>query len=77
MSPRWSEDELRRYEQRTAVAIVPHAIVQAVGRDIPREKRARMNRTEALYALELEAKRQAGELLEWGFEDTKLRLGNG
>lgn len=35
----------------------------------------RMNRWEAAYALEvLEPRRLAGELAEWGFEDTKLRL---
>jgi len=33
-----------------------------------------MNKIEASYALELELRRRAGEILEWGFEDFKIRL---
>jgi hypothetical protein len=36
-----------------------------------------MNKTEAEYALVLEAQKQAGEILDWGFEVLALKLADG
>lgn len=69
---RWTEADLARHHGR---------MVGFAGRVLAPRLRVpgfdpRMNRTEAAYALELEARRVAGELLEWAYEDTRLRLGS-
>lgn len=73
-SLRWTEDELSRYQRRTAAAA--DQAEQIVAMCAP-AKRPRMNRLEAAYALVLEARLGAGEILEYGFEDTRLRLADG
>ena len=41
-----------------------------------RTQEDRMNKTEALYTIELEAQRGAGEITRWAFESLKFRLAN-
>ena len=38
--------------------------------------RGRMNKTEALYSMELEAQKRVGAIRDWKFEAVKLRLAN-
>ena len=66
---RWSEEDLRRHQRRTGTAPIA-----AVYEDCYRRG---MNKTEAVYALELETRRLAREIKAWRFEGTKLRLANG
>ena len=68
-------DELRRMgvpEDMIATAMVN-------GRPLPQPRHRsgrqdRMNKTEALYSLELEAARRAGEIQRWAFQPLKFRL---
>lgn len=45
-----------------------------VARGRPRHVAGEMNKTEAAYAAELEARKAAGEVAWWAFESVKLRL---
>jgi hypothetical protein len=73
---RWSEADVKRFEGRVgrladrteAVILSARKPIRLPGMD------ERMNKTEAAYALVLEAQRMAGEIAEWKFEGIKLRL---
>jgi hypothetical protein len=75
---RWTEKDLERFTARAgraadkAEAVILSALqpIRLPGMD------PRMNKTEAAYALVLEAQRRAGEIAEWKFEAIKLRLAN-
>ena len=49
----------------------------SVSTSSPKPRRGVMNKTEARYAAELEARALAGELSWWAFERVRLRLANG
>jgi len=53
--------------------------ISRMGLDVPRAntKARGMNKTEQAYAWELEARRQAGEILWWQFEGIRVRLADG
>lgn len=72
---RWTEEDLTRYRQgdpkvtnATKVVIAVRNPFRLPGMD------DRMNKTEASYAMTLEAQRLAGEFLAWKFEPFSLRL---
>ena len=48
---------------------------QALGK-VPISKPGRMNKTEAAYALHLDALRHVGQLDSWMFEEFRLRIGD-
>lgn len=61
----WTEADVRRMQP--AVSLPP-----ATGR----LAKPKMNKTESAYAQHLEALRAAGEVLWWGFEVVKVRIGH-
>lgn len=73
---RWTEKDLERIRGRVSsladkteeVILAARQPIRLPGMD------PRMNKTEAAYALVLEAQRMAGEIASWRFEAIKLRL---
>ncbi len=73
-------DEMRKTvekggSRRTAPVfevVIPVMTVKAIGKTEPRERP--MNKTEAKYAVRLEAMRSQGRILRYRFEAVKLRL---
>lgn len=76
---RWTEDDYRRFVARTRRAAdrIEGVIETAVIALAPAKPARYRNKTEAAYAAELEQVRLAGAIIEWGYEDAKLRLANG
>lgn len=60
-------------EEARAISRKPGPGRLAVGRR-PDQTRDGMNKTEAIYAAELELRKRAGEVLWWAFEPWKFRL---
>jgi hypothetical protein len=78
---RWTEEDLKRYQARSASAELPgtNVIVRGYAGAVAPISVAwcharEMNRTEAEYSQLLELRRLAGEIKAWGFERMKLRL---
>ena len=76
----WTEEEFAEYERlrKGGDALAPSKrsgtapVASTAG-----AKKPRMNKWECEYALELEARKHAGEILWYGFEALKLRLADG
>jgi hypothetical protein len=80
----WTEEQVREAEQRFKGGDVEQGKASnsktaraSVVRTTAGAQKSRMNRWEQEYALELEARKHAGEILWWGFEAIKLRLADG
>lgn len=69
MSAQWTSDDITALKQKGA-ARNPKSRFQALGR----LKAGAMNKTEAAYAAQLEARKRAGEVAWWAFEPFNLRL---
>lgn len=65
----WTQEQLREAEARLGQStVLPKP---------PKVKRPQMNKWEEQYAVILEAQRRNGEILWYGFEAMRLRLGEG
>ncbi|WP_009522309.1 hypothetical protein [Imbroritus primus] len=69
---RWTPEQLATHESRAKEQRAREATkrFQALGR-LPK---GRMNKTEQAYSLQLERRKQAGEILEWKFHPMNVRL---
>lgn len=76
MSLRWTDADLRRFEQRFAPLAVRSQAESAKAPPTAPHKRE-MNATETQYARELELRKRGGEIRDWRFEAIKLRLAAG
>jgi hypothetical protein len=82
---RWTQADLEAYSSRVkklrAVAAPQPVAVPAITRKAANESLGRMpvgmmNKTETLYALELELRKHAGDVVWYKFEGMKFRLAN-
>lgn len=68
----WTEDQVREAENRMRTPKKEGVNTPKVNN--PGTRKSKLNRWECEYALELEARKHAGEIAWYGFEAIKLRL---